>query len=166
MTTKKKSTYEEREAERANRDPITGTPGAHPVGVGVGATGGGAAGAAIGAVAGGPIGAAAGAAIGAVAGALAGKSTAEAIDPTVEDAYWRNAYKTRPYYVSGLVYDEYEPAYRYGYESVSRYPGKTWDETAAELESGWEKAKRKSSLGWDKAKHAARDAWERVTGKK
>ena len=31
----------------ANRDPITGAPGAHPVGTGVGATGGGAAGAAI-----------------------------------------------------------------------------------------------------------------------
>ena len=36
-----------KKATDANRDPITGTPGAHPVGTGVGAAGGGSAGAAI-----------------------------------------------------------------------------------------------------------------------
>ena len=51
-----------------NRDPISGAPGAHPVGTGVGAAAGGmAAGAAAGSVLG-PIGTAAGAAIGAIAG--------------------------------------------------------------------------------------------------
>ena len=65
-----------------NRDPITGEPGAHPVGTGVGAAAGGvAAGAAVGSVAG-PIGTAVGAAVGAVAGGLAGKGVAEKIDPT------------------------------------------------------------------------------------
>ena len=59
-----------------NRDPITGTPGAHPVGTGVGAAAGGAAGAAAGAV-GGPLGMAAGAVIGAVVGGLAGKGVAD-----------------------------------------------------------------------------------------
>ena len=68
----------------ANRDPITGTPGAHPVGTGVGAlAGGAAAGAAVGTVAG-PVGTAIGAAVGAVAGGLAGKGVAEEIDPTVD----------------------------------------------------------------------------------
>ena len=66
----------------ANRDPITGTPGAHPVGTGVGAAAGGvAAGAAVGSVAG-PVGTVVGAAVGAVAGGLAGKGVAEKIDPT------------------------------------------------------------------------------------
>lgn len=59
----------------AHPDPITGEPGAHPVGVGVGALGAGAAGAAIGSI-GGPIGMLIGAAIGAVAGGLAGKEVA------------------------------------------------------------------------------------------
>jgi uncharacterized protein (TIGR02271 family) len=68
----------------ANRDPITGTPGAHPVGTGVGAIAGGvAAGAAVGTVAG-PIGTAVGAAVGAVAGGLAGKGVAEEVDPTID----------------------------------------------------------------------------------
>ena len=65
-----------------NRDPITGTPGAHPVGTGVGAVAGGvAAGAAAGTVAG-PVGTVVGAAVGAVAGGLAGKGVAEQVDPT------------------------------------------------------------------------------------
>src|SRR3954447_11610765 len=57
----------------SNRDPITGEPGAHPVGAGVGAAVGGAAtGAAAGAVAG-PVGAVVGAVAGGVVGGLAGK---------------------------------------------------------------------------------------------
>lgn len=69
----------------ANRDPITGAPGAHPVGTGVGAAAGGvAAGAAIGSVAG-PVGTAVGAVGGAIAGGLTGKGVAEAADPTVND---------------------------------------------------------------------------------
>lgn len=66
----------------ANRDPISGAPGAHPVGTGLGAAAGGvAAGAAVGAIAG-PVGMAVGAGVGAVAGGLAGKGVAEAVDPT------------------------------------------------------------------------------------
>ena len=50
-----------------NLDPITGTPGAHPVGVGLG-----------------PVGTVVGAAVGAVAGGLGGKAVAEHFDLTVE----------------------------------------------------------------------------------
>jgi hypothetical protein len=66
----------------AHLDPITGEPGAHPVGVGVGAVSAGIAGAAIGAIAG-PIGMVVGAAIGAVAGGLAGKEVAASEDEPV-----------------------------------------------------------------------------------
>ena len=68
-----------------NLDPITGAPGAHPVGVGLGAAAGGiAAGAAAGTVAAGPVGTAVGAAVGAIAGGLGGKAVAEHFDPTIE----------------------------------------------------------------------------------
>src|SRR5690349_20360297 len=101
------------EAERANRDPITGAPGAHPVGVGVGAASGGATGAAAGAI-GGPVGADDRAAVRAIAGGLAGKPVAEQVDPTVESVYWRENYLKRPYVETGVLYPDYEPAYRYG----------------------------------------------------
>lgn len=145
----------------ANRDPLTDAPGAHPVGVGVGAAAAGAAGAAIGSVAG-PIGTAVGAVIGAVAGGLAGKGVAEAVNPTAEESYWRENYRHRPYYSSDYDYDEFAPAYRYGWESRTQYSGRKFDEVEGDLERGWERAKGKSRLGWDRAKHATRDAWHRV----
>ena len=68
----------------AHPDPITGEPGAHPVGVGVGALGAGVAGAAIGSI-GGPVGILIGAAIGAVAGGLAGKEVASTEEKPLEE---------------------------------------------------------------------------------
>lgn len=146
----------------ANPDPITGAPGSHPVGTGLGAAGAGAAGAAIGAVAG-PVGAAVGAVIGAVAGGLAGKAAAEGVNPTAEDAYWRENHKSRPYYSSDYSYDEdYAPAYRYGYQSRTQYPGQRYEDVESNISGGWDKFKGKSRLGWEKAKLATRDAWEHV----
>lgn len=148
----------------ANRDPITGAPGAHPVGTGVGATGGGAAGAAIGAAVGGPVGAAVGLGIGAIAGGLAGKGAAEAVNPTVEDAYWKENYASQPYYSRTYTYDDYGPAYRLGYEGYSRYgtQGKTYDATENELRNDWDRVKGKSRLKWEEAKSATRAGWHRV----
>ena len=147
----------------ANRDPITKAPGAHPVGVGVGAAGAGAAGAAIGAVAG-PVGAVVGGAVGAIAGGLAGKGVAEKVNPTVEDEYWRENYKTRPYIDQGADYEAYRPAYRYGWESYGRYQGRKFDDVESQLSRDWESRQDRGSLGWNKAKQAVRDAWDRVDG--
>lgn len=145
-----------------NADPITGAPGAHPVGTGVGAAvGGAAAGAAAGAVAG-PVGAVAGAVLGAVGGGLAGKAVAEGIDPTVEDAYWRESLESRPYYEPGDTYDDYAPAYRAGWEARTQYPDRDWDHVENEVGSTWDKSKGGSRLEWPRAKLAARDAWHRV----
>ena len=156
-------------AKDSNPDPITGAPGSHPVGTGVGAAAGGAAGigaaAAAGAVAGsavGPVGTAVGAAFGAVAGGLAGKAVAETVDPTTEDAYWRENYKTRPYASKDADYNTYAPAYRLGYESRGTSKYKTFDEAEPELHTRWEREHSKTGLAWDKARLASRDAWDRI----
>lgn len=147
----------------ANRDPLTGAPGAHPVGTAVGATAGAvAAGAAIGTVAG-PVGTVIGAAVGAVVGGLAGKGVAESIDPTREDAYWRENYTSRPYVDSGSTYDDYGPAYGYGVNSYSQHAGRSWDDVEPDLSRGWSTARGKSNLTWEKAKNATRDAWHRTS---
>src|ERR1035437_9642429 len=133
----------------ANRDPITGEPGAHPIGTGVGAAAGGmAAGAAVGAVAG-PLGAAAGAAVGAIVGGLAGKAAGEALDPTREDVYWKGQYQKEPYYSSGLTYDDYAPAYRTGYTGRARFAGRTFDDVAFDLLADYERSKGSSKLTWE-----------------
>jgi hypothetical protein len=151
------------QTEDANLDPISGEPGAHPVGTGLGAADGGAAAGAVGGAVAGPVGAAVGAVVGAVAGGMAGKGVAESIDPTAEDAYWRENYPWRSYAEKSHDYDYYRPAYCYGWESRSLHPGKSWDEVESELERGWARARGKSNLEWHKARNAARDAWDRIS---
>jgi uncharacterized protein YjbJ (UPF0337 family) len=149
----------------SNPDPITGEPGAHPFGVAGGGTGGAAAGAAIGGVVGGPVGALVGGAVGAIAGGLAGKGAAEAVNPTEEETYWQNEYKTRPYYKNGMDYSHYQPAYRYGWENATKpnYMGRKFDEVEPELRSNWNTARGASKAEWDDVRHATRDAYDRVS---
>lgn len=145
----------------ANRDPLTGEAGSHPVGTGVGAASGAVGGATLGGAVGGPVGAIVGAAVGGVVGGLAGKGVAEAVNPTEEDAYWRSTYNTRPY-AANRSYDDLSPAYRYGWESRTQHRDRQWNDVENDLSRGWETAKGKSAMTWDNAKNAIRDAWDRT----
>jgi hypothetical protein len=143
-----------------NPDPITGEPGSHPVGTGIGAAAGGAAaGAATGSFAG-PVGTAVGAAVGAVVGGLAGKGIAEKIDPTREDAYWRENH-VRQTWAKNRPYDDFAPAYRVGYQGYAQYgtTGKTFAETEADLRRDYEKQQAK--LAWADARPATEAAWRK-----
>jgi hypothetical protein len=144
-----------------NRDPITGAPGAHPVGVGVGTTGGAVAGAAIGSAAG-PVGTAVGAVVGGVAGAFAGKAAGEAMNPTAEDEYWREQHSREPYYDAKYTYDDYRPAYKTGYEGVGKYQGRRFDEVDGDLRRDYETTRGNGRLEWNDAREATRSAWHRV----
>ncbi|MEO8204158.1 MAG: hypothetical protein ABI630_09855 [Betaproteobacteria bacterium] len=146
----------------ANRDPLTGEAGAHPIGTGLGAAAGGmAAGAAVGTVAG-PIGTLVGAAAGAIIGGLAGKSVGEAIDPTLEAVYWEETYVSEPYYLSNYSYEDYGPAYRTGYQGRAKYVGRTYAEVEGDLEDEYNRTKGNSRLEWVSAKPATQAAWHRV----
>jgi len=167
-----------------NLDPLTGEPGAHPVGTGLGAAAAGATGAAIGAV-GGPVGSVVGAAIGAIAGGLAGSAVAEMIDPTAEDAYWREHHDKADYADDQRSYDDYLGAYRAGYTGYRR--GETFDQREADLRLQYEEGPQNreahvvrvghvppetsrtespdsssDGLAWEDARLAARAAYERV----
>lgn len=151
-----------KQPDDSNPDPITGAPGAHPVGVGVGAASAGAAGALIGGIVGGPVGAAIGAAVGSVTGGMAGKGLAESVNPTVEDAYWRENFSHRPYVQPGTSYDDLRPAYQHGWEARSRYVGKGFGDAEPHLRRDWEGGPHGTRMDWEKAREAVRDAWERV----
>lgn len=81
---------------------------------------------------------------------------------TADRDYWRTQYEKEGYFEAGRSYDDYEGAYRAGYEGRSQYQGKTFDEVENDVRSAWEKTKGQSQLARDKAKHAARAAWDRV----
>lgn len=146
-----------------NADPITGAPGAHPVGTGVGAASGAAAGAIVGSMAG-PVGTVIGGAVGAVAGGLAGKGAAESVNPTAEESYWRENYTSTPGYKGDYTYDDYAPAYRTGYTGWerARASGESFDAHEPKLRSEFERSKGNSRLQWEDAKDATRAAWHRV----
>ncbi len=143
-----------------NRDPITGAPGAHPVGTGLGATGGALAGAAAGSVVG-PVGTVVGLVAGAVAGGLGGKAVAEGVNPTTEEAYWRENYTKETYVESGRSYDDYAPAYELGWSGRAQR-GTDFDTVEPALASEWETRRGSSTLGWADARPATRAAWDRA----
>lgn len=151
--------------ELRNEDPITGEPGAHPVGTGLGTAAGGAIAGAAGGAAGGPVGAAVGAVVGGIIGGLAGKAISENVDPTVETAYWEKNWRNRDYIDPDLDYGHYGPAYRYGWESRTRADTDDFDAFESELERGWDRYRGKSTLEWGAARPAARDAWNRINQK-
>lgn len=147
-----------------NADMITGEPGSHPVGTGIGGVGGAAAGAAIGSMAG-PLGTLIGGAIGAIVGGGAGHASAEAINPTHEEAYWRAEHSNASYYKDGHDFDrDLHPAYAVGYANRARYPADArFEDHENDLRTSWEEVKGESRMEWNEAKHASRDAWNRVS---
>jgi uncharacterized protein (TIGR02271 family) len=147
--------------DRRNRD-VTEDNDGHPVATGVGALGGAAAGAAIGTAVGGPgVGTAVGAAIGAVAGGAGGYAVGDAIDPAAEDAYWRDNHNRQPFGKSGR-FEDYQPAYRTGYQGYERFGAEkqSFDEAEPDLRSEYENTR--AEVPWNKAREASRAAWSRV----
>jgi phage tail tape-measure protein len=156
------ATREHDEARRENRDPISGTPGAHPVGTGLGGASGAVAGAVAGTAVGGPVGTVVGAVVGAVAGGLVGKGVGEAVNPTEEDAYWRGHYHQEAYYEKGRNYDDYAPAYQTGYESRAEHKGQSFEQAEGDLERRYDRSRGTSALAWEQARPATRAAWNRA----
>lgn len=152
------------------RDPehkheLGGTLGMTVGGVAGGIAGGvaaAAAGATLGGVAGGPIGAVVGAAIGGAIGGTTGESIAEEVNPTLEEKYWFETYRTRPYVSSTQTYETYRPAYRYGIDSYSANRDQKFEDLEPSLRNNWGANRGDSALDWQEAREAARDAFERL----
>ena len=133
----------------------------HSIGAGTGAVGGAVAGAAAGSL-GGPVGTVVGAVVGAVAGAKAGDAIAEAVNPTEYSAHFENTYRETPYYSSGREWNDYQPAYQYGYDTYGKYRGQRFEDVETQLERDWDTTKANSRLAWTEAKGAVRDGWHHI----
>ena len=90
-------------------------------------------------------------------------TTAQAIDPTAEVAYWRENFVTRPYVPVGATFEDYGPAYRYGVDRYIRYEGTTFEQAEPHLMRDWRGAKGQSRLTWEIAKSATRDSWQHAS---
>jgi len=84
------------------------------------------------------------------------------VDPSIEEAYWRRNFTSRPYVSHGTIFNEYRPAYRYGIDAHRRFQGRPYEQVEPELMRDWNHIKGTSSLTWEDATLAARDAWQKV----
>lgn len=89
---------------------------------------------------------------------------AEKIDATLEFEFWRNEFWNCPYIAVGSSYEQYAPAYKYGWESYESFAatGCHFNEVEAELGHEWTHHRGKSKLSWESARNATQDAWRRV----
>jgi hypothetical protein len=85
-----------------------------------------------------------------------------------EDNYWEENFSSRPYALGPDYYDQFRPAFRYGFESARDNLGRSWDDAEPDLRDGWDRYRNQSGSPstWDEIKGAVRDAWDRVTGGK
>ena len=135
----------------------------HSIGAGSGAVAGAVAGAAVGA-AGGPVGSAIGAVAGGVVGAKAGDSIAEAVNPTEYRDHFEREYRGTSYYNADRDWNDYGPAYQYGYDTYGQHRGRRFEDVEPDLERDWERsrAEHNSRLAWNDARHAVRDGWHHI----
>ena len=131
----------------------------HVFGAGAAALTGGAAGGALGMLVGGPAGLVVGAAAGGALGALAGDRAAEAVHPRDDLGRFHQVFHTMPYYVSGMTWDDYAPAYRYGIATYADGGGHTFLVAEPALEQGWDAARGASRLLWSEAREAVAHVW-------
>jgi len=133
----------------------------HSIGSGTGAIGGAVTGAAVGSAAG-PIGTVVGAIAGGVLGAKAGDAIAEAVNPTEYISTFENSYRNAPYYSAGREWNDYQPAYQYGYDTYGQYRGQRFEDVEDQLERNWDATRANSRLAWSEASGAVKDGWHHI----
>ena len=133
----------------------------HSLGAGTGAMAGAVTGGAVGSAVG-PVGTVVGAVAGGVIGAKAGDSIAEAVNPTDYEDHFKNTDQERPYYKSGREWNDYQPAYQYGYDTYGQYRGQRFEDVEPDLERNWASTRSDSRLEWNEAKGAVKDGWHHI----
>jgi hypothetical protein len=76
--------------------------------------------------------------------------------------HWQKQYKKEPYYDAKYTWDDFDPAYRYAYDSQQRHATRHFADVEDQLAAGWDRAKGKSRLAWNDAKAAVRSGWDSI----
>ena len=84
-------------------------------------------------------------------------------DWELDQAWWRENFTNRPYVSADRRYEDYEPGYRFAYQSQSRYRGQKWNDVEPRLAQDWKHYEGRGESTWDHVKDSVRDAWERIT---
>jgi uncharacterized protein (TIGR02271 family) len=84
-------------------------------------------------------------------------------DFSAYDTDFRSDFQSR-YGTSGARYEQYQPAYSYGYDLANdpRYTGRDWNSIEPEVRRDWEA--RHAGSPWERFQDSVRFAWERGRG--
>jgi hypothetical protein len=85
------------------------------------------------------------------------------VDPQKEAAYWREQHPKQSYAKHGS-YQQFEHAYRTGYNAFLKNPGKNFDEVEESVAVDYRNGKPDSALPWDTVRPAVSSVWERMSG--
>ena len=87
---------------------------------------------------------------------------ANEIDLSDEDRYWRQQYEHHQYF--GRNYDEFQPAFRYGWESAAKPEnhGRPFEEVESDLHRHWSEYTGSSRTDWDYMRAAAHYGYNRI----
>jgi hypothetical protein len=83
--------------------------------------------------------------------------------PQKEAAYWREQHPKQPY-AKNYSYEQFEHAYRTGYDSFAKNPGKKFGEVEESVAADYEQGKPDAALPWDTVRPAAGAVWDRLGG--
>jgi hypothetical protein len=83
--------------------------------------------------------------------------------PQKEQAYWREQHSKQPY-AKNYSYEQFEHAYRTGYDSFAKNAGKKFGEVEESVAADYEQGKPDSALPWDTVRPAAGAVWDRLGG--
>ena len=90
-------------------------------------------------------------------------ATDRQLDWELEETFWRDNWRARPYASADRGFEYYRPAYRYGVESARRFTGRQWNDVEPDLRAGWDRYEYRGQSTWENVKDAVRDAWDRIT---
>jgi hypothetical protein len=97
------------------------------------------------------------------AGGKKDQDRGEWIYPENEAAYWREQHSKQPY-ARNSSYEQFEHAYKTGYNSFLKNPDKNFDEVEGSVAEEYENGKPGSALPWDTVRPAVNSVWERMAG--
>jgi hypothetical protein len=79
--------------------------------------------------------------------------------------WWRENFRNRPYVVADRSFEDYEPGYRYAYDSYGMYKGRAFSDIEPELRTEWNRFEGRGRATWENVKDSVRDAWDKLTGR-
>jgi len=89
---------------------------------------------------------------------------ASSVMETYDTNWWRDNYSELDGLQRDRGYSHYEPALRYGWESASRFRGRSFDDVETDLERDWatqgDQPQRQGA--WGDYRHAVRHAFDRA----